>query len=282
LPFTFQFYDQEFTSIYVSSNGWFSFENTNPFRFDSLSFPTALTDYHYSGALFMCDLDPTNNDVYVHFTSQYFAIEYRSINHYGGSLAGTFEFVLYRNGVIKFLYDNIAFLGPGPTVGLNYGYDTTYYNYCPELVTTAEEELSLKFTYPGTFTNVYIGVGVAGGLVVIGGIIGMVFFVRSRRARLGFLGDNVDSSLVFHDYVTLEQEANRLRTPEERIIIKIQNKIKEIFKLYKNNDVILLDVLAEQCQAEDYLVEEAFNQLLVTEEIKGKLNLMAKEFIVEK
>ncbi|MHA1243368.1 MAG: hypothetical protein ACTSP7_02230, partial [Candidatus Heimdallarchaeota archaeon] len=88
--------------------------------------------------------------------------------------------------------------------------------------------------------------------------------------------------LIYHDYVTLEQEADRLRSPEEKSIHKIQDEIREIYKLYTNKDVILLDVLAEQFQVEAYLVEEAFSQLLASKEIKGKINLIAKEFVVRK
>jgi len=279
-PFSFQFYDREFTSVHVSSNGWFSFDNTDPYNLVSQTFPTSSSDYYYSGALFMCDLHPVSN-VYVHKSNQYVAIEYRDINHYGGFTAGTFEVVFYKSGIIKFQYDGISNLASGQTVGLNYGLDLDYYNSYTELAVT-DNDLCLRFTYPGTLNGAYIGIGIAGGLVVIGGVIGIVFFVRYRRTHPKFLKDDGDFPLIYHDYVTLEQEADRLRSPEEKSIHKIQDEIREIYKLYTNKDVILLDVLAEQFQVEAYLVEEAFSQLLASKEIKGKINLIAKEFVVRK
>jgi len=165
-------------------------------------------------------------------------------------------------------------------VGLNYGLDLNYYNSYTELALT-DDNLCLKFSYPGITPGGFIGIGIVGGLVIIGGVIGIVFFIRYRSTHPKYLKDD-DFPLIYHDYITLEQEADRLRSPEEKSIRKIQAEIREIYKLYSNKDVILLDVLAEQFQAEDYLIEEAFNQLLAAKEIKGKINLMAKEFVVRK
>ena len=44
----------------------------------------------------------------------------------------------------------------------------------------------------------------------------------------------------------------------------------------------MLDILSDQFKVEEFLVEEAFEQLLTTKEIKGKLNIIAKEFVVKK
>ncbi len=126
LPFNFEFYDQSFDTLYVSSNGWMSFTNTNPFEIIYGSYPKSDTAYHYSISLYGDDLYPSG-DVYAYSDSDKVVIEYLSIDNYGGGEAGTFELVLYKNGDILFQYDYLSTV-VSPTVGLNYGPDITYYN----------------------------------------------------------------------------------------------------------------------------------------------------------
>ncbi|MHA1433213.1 MAG: hypothetical protein ACTSO7_05160 [Candidatus Heimdallarchaeota archaeon] len=280
LPFTFPFYDEEFTRVYVSSNGWFSFTNPNPDSLSIVNFPSPSSTYYYSGGIFMCDLYPSNN-IYVHETDDFLAIEYRSIDYYGGSTAGTFEVVFFKNGIIKFQFNQVDNMAHNPSIGLNYGLDIKYYNDFNDL-TISHDDFALTFTYPGTYTGLIIGISVGGGLVLIGGVIGVFFLVRYRKRKAEFMHDEKEFPLIYRDYVSLEQEAIRILSPTEKSILLIQDKIRELFEEYRNKDVILLDVLAEQLDVDNFLVEEAFDQLIAAEEIKGKLNIIAKEFVVKK
>ncbi len=54
LPFPFFYYDVNFTSIYISSNGWFSFTDSSPTTFSNPTFPTA--SFPYAIAVFWDDL----------------------------------------------------------------------------------------------------------------------------------------------------------------------------------------------------------------------------------
>ncbi|MGC9780046.1 MAG: S8 family serine peptidase [Candidatus Heimdallarchaeota archaeon] len=143
LPFSFEFYDQSFNTLYVSSNGWMSFVNTYPVDYVNVSFPSSYSEYSYAIALYWDDLDPVGN-VYSYTDSEKVVIEYLGIDNYGGAEAGTFELVLYRNGNILFQYDYLTTVD-SPTIGLNYGPNTGYYNVYSG-ISNSTDDLAILFT----------------------------------------------------------------------------------------------------------------------------------------
>ena len=145
LPFSFTFYDQSFTNLYVSSNGWISFNNTNPIGLSIPSIPSTDVYFHYSIAIFLDDLYPSNN-VYYQFLSgpNRVVVSYVDINHLYSSLAGSFEIILFETGEILFQYDYIDDVG-NHTAGLNYGLDASYYNQYTGLTDTTED-LAILFS----------------------------------------------------------------------------------------------------------------------------------------
>ncbi|MBD3192984.1 MAG: PQQ-binding-like beta-propeller repeat protein [Candidatus Heimdallarchaeota archaeon] len=136
LPFSFQFYDQTFDTVYVSSNGWLSFDNINPNEYSNVPYPSTDPDYYYSLALFWDDLTPSSN-VYVLVESNKVVIEYQNIDYYGGGTAGSFEVILYETGEIIFQYDYIDSVY-SYTIGLNYGLNSYYYNSYTEVSGTTD------------------------------------------------------------------------------------------------------------------------------------------------
>ena len=121
LPFTFNFYDGSFNTVYISSNGWMSFTNTNPYEYSNPSFPSSDPNFEYSIAVFWDDLKAENN-VYVWETADFVVIEYYDYDHLSSGLAGTFEVILFATGEIIFQYQYID-NDFDSTVGLNYGLD---------------------------------------------------------------------------------------------------------------------------------------------------------------
>jgi len=146
LPFTFNFYDQSFTSLYVSSNGWFSFYNTYPSSFSNVNFPSTSVEHYYSMALFWDDLYPSSNVYYQFLTDpNRVVVAYVDMDHYGSEgRAGSFELILSETGEIVFQYDYIDTIG-SHTVGLNYGLDSTYYNQYTGLTSTTDD-LAILFS----------------------------------------------------------------------------------------------------------------------------------------
>ncbi|MFX1517627.1 MAG: hypothetical protein ACFFC6_15085 [Promethearchaeota archaeon] len=133
LPFTFEFFDTSFDTVYVCSNGYLSFSDSSPRRTYSPDtiFPSDDVDAHYVIAPFWYDLTAYNFEgSYIYFwsTTDFVVIEYYDVQYYGTStVVGSFEVVLFPDGSILFQYQSISD-DYGATVGLNYGLNTQYFN----------------------------------------------------------------------------------------------------------------------------------------------------------
>lgn len=124
LMFPFPFYNSYFTSVYLSSNGYLSFSDTNPINSNNPSFPNSSNPYVI--APFWYNLQAANN-IYVWNTTSFLVIEFSNYLYSSGVTAGTFEVVLFANGLILFQYQNMQ-TDSGATVGINFGLSTQYYN----------------------------------------------------------------------------------------------------------------------------------------------------------
>lgn len=149
LPFNFDFYGQSFSTVYISSNGWLSFNNTNPTAYLNPSFPDS-TDY-YVIAPFWDDLVSTNTDIYGWTTSSFAVIDFYNLTYFSptNSFAGTFEVVLFANGSIVFNYQSMGIQGT-PTIGLNYGLNSSYFNdYTGDLTNVTNFQIYFSYTFQG-------------------------------------------------------------------------------------------------------------------------------------
>jgi hypothetical protein len=144
LPFNFPCYDATFDTVYVSSNGWLSFSNPNPWQYTNPAFPSADSNFAYALAPFWDDLRAENN-VYAWATAEWVVIEFNDYDYLGGSLLGTFQVVLYASGVIQFNYLEIVNVYSG-TVGLNHG-DGIHYNDYLDNNLQGVTDFALRFTY---------------------------------------------------------------------------------------------------------------------------------------
>jgi hypothetical protein len=133
LPFTFEFFDTSFDTVYVGSNGYLSFSDSSPRNTYSPDpiFPSSHPDTRYVIASFWYDLtvhDYEGSYIYFWSTSDFVVIEYYNVQYWGSStVVGSFEVVLFPDGSILFQYQSIS-SDWGATVGLNYGLDTQYFN----------------------------------------------------------------------------------------------------------------------------------------------------------
>ncbi len=148
LPFNFAFYNETFSTVNVSSNGVLSFSDTPPpfgmYANDLL--PSPDSDNWYLIAPFWDDLNPSQGgNVYVKNFSTYWVVEWSDISHFGGTLQGNFEAILFQNGPIIFNYDYISY-HDGYTCGLNLGLDTSYYSSYQNL-NTSVDDFSILFSY---------------------------------------------------------------------------------------------------------------------------------------
>jgi len=138
LGFTFNFYGTGFTDVYVSSNGWLTFDT-----------PTTSASYNYSitntsapnnlVAPFWDNLDSDSGNAgkiyyYADATNNRFIVEFDAVQHYPSGNPETFQAILNANGSIVYQYKTVAY-ERSCTVGIENGagddglevvYNTTY------------------------------------------------------------------------------------------------------------------------------------------------------------
>lgn len=187
-PFNFRFYDNEFTSIYVSSNGWLSFYNPFPNSIYNQSFPSKIPSHNYAVSLFWNNLMPEGN-IYVLFLNNpnRVVIEYHNIDYSSGTRAGRFEVIFYENGDILFQYDFIN-IDAIPIVGLNYGLNLEYYNTYNEL-TSSTENLAILFYQEEIQTYITTTVLYPNGGEILSGIVTISWVIHTNTI------DNVTHSI---------------------------------------------------------------------------------------
>ncbi|MFX1507975.1 MAG: S8 family serine peptidase, partial [Promethearchaeota archaeon] len=155
LPFEFPFYNQTFSTVYVSSDGWLSFVNPTPKSPSNIPFPLGDPDYHYMIAPFWDNLKTTGYTGFVRvaFASNLLVITYDDILHNSNSATvGRFQVVLYETGEIVFNYDYLDYTEGGYTCGLNLGADTRYYSSYQGL-NNLTDDFSILFTQPIFFED---------------------------------------------------------------------------------------------------------------------------------
>jgi len=152
LPFIFEFYDANYTSIYVCVNGFASFNAIGGTSYNILPFPTAT--WSNMLAPFWSDLyanTPVNIFVRNFTAPNRVVIEWQNIQAWAFMppypIVGTFEIVLYENSTIDFNYDNIIDASGGYTCGLNYGLNTSYFSRYPNL-NSSVNDFRLQFYIP--------------------------------------------------------------------------------------------------------------------------------------
>jgi hypothetical protein len=126
LPWHFPFYGKYFDKLSVSSNGFLCFWTASKdFYNDPLSTPT---DPYYMIAPFWTDLDARygNGHFYAHFDSlsDRFIIQWDEIKHwpYYQGETYTFESILYHDGTIEFIYEEMNSILNDNTTGIKGGF----------------------------------------------------------------------------------------------------------------------------------------------------------------
>jgi len=149
LPFSFPFYNETFSTIYLGSNGYLSFSDSTPSDWSNDLIPSSDSDNIYLIAPFWDDLQPASGGgggtIYIQSFDTYWVAEWLDIEHLNGNLVGTFELILHENGDIVFNYDYLDYTNGGYTCGLNLGLDTSYYNTYQDL-NELTDDFSIRFT----------------------------------------------------------------------------------------------------------------------------------------
>ncbi len=120
LPFSFPFYDEAYDSIWISSNGYLTFDDNakSPANdpLPDISQPQNLI------APFWDDLDPAEAaNIHYMINDNELIVQYQAVSHWGGmGQPGvyTFQVILHRNGVIRFQYLDMRHTVNSASVGI--------------------------------------------------------------------------------------------------------------------------------------------------------------------
>jgi hypothetical protein len=157
MGFTFQFYGNYYTDIYICTNGFASFSPSS--TCSPTDFPSSNNANYFMLAAWWADLRAANpcNIYYQSLASpNRFVVEWNNIYTLGGSLVGSFEIVLYETGQIIYNYDYLS-IDATHTCGINYGADTQFYSQYSGL-SSSTNDFSIRFSsgmnyYPPTLAS---------------------------------------------------------------------------------------------------------------------------------
>ena len=198
IGFSFPLFDANFTSLYVCTNGFITFNNANP-----LFFGTSLPSIEAPGniiAAFWNDLIlDGSSHIYTQQIGDLFVIQYENIPRFGVPTArATFEIVLRQTGEIYFQYKQVpaaitdyavGIQDAKRTEGLQVAFDTAY----------AQAQMAVRIL-PSGFHS-WLGSSANGGAVAPGGSQGFNAMLNSTGlspgyyfAQLNVVSDDADES----------------------------------------------------------------------------------------
>ncbi|MFA6402471.1 MAG: S8 family serine peptidase [Salinivirgaceae bacterium] len=135
LPFTFSFYDIDYSNVYISSNGFISFNSDGAYSLSNNQIPNTYTPNALIAA-FWDDLYPNNgSSIYYQALDNNFIVQYQNINVIGNSGINTFQIILAKDGSIKIqylqmngplIYSTVGIENEDGTQGLQVAFNTDY------------------------------------------------------------------------------------------------------------------------------------------------------------
>jgi uncharacterized repeat protein (TIGR01451 family) len=161
IGFDFPFYGSYQTQFYISSNGFLSFGSGSSDLGNDCPLPSTNTPHNII-ALMWDDLDPGDTGDLVYYetfttcpygTGACLVVQYDGYHHYpgGGSIAGTWEGILFDNGNILVQFEDAGSeTGSGSTTGIEnaIGSDGLTYAAC-NTAAALQDNLAICFQYPG-------------------------------------------------------------------------------------------------------------------------------------
>ncbi len=124
IPFTFNFYGQSYTTTFLGSNGYLTFDAGD-------STYTETVEYFLAGnpriSAMFDDIDTRgggeiNDDILVYTSTNKIVVTYLNIQHFSNTgTSNSFQFVLYSNGTIKISYNGMEDLTTGSIAGISPG-----------------------------------------------------------------------------------------------------------------------------------------------------------------
>ncbi len=107
LPFTFNFYGTNYTSVYVCSNGFLSFTSSST-AYSPASIPNTAAPNALIAPLWR-DLNPSAGGTITYYSgTDKFVVTWNAVKNYSNTSTQTFQVILYPNGQIVFQYNSVT------------------------------------------------------------------------------------------------------------------------------------------------------------------------------
>ncbi len=120
LPFTFSFFGEDKTTVFVASNGFLSFRNQGNNTFTNTTIP-ATTNPNDLVAGFWDDLNPSlpgGGTIHYLSSATRFVVQFTNIRPFSGTGAYTFQMILNADGTIVYQYLNMTGAVNSATIGI--------------------------------------------------------------------------------------------------------------------------------------------------------------------
>jgi hypothetical protein len=159
IGFPFNFYGGDYSDFYIGSNGFLSFGAGSTSLSNQCPLPSSTTPNNLI-ALMWDDLDPGDTSDLVYYQSfpscpygggACLVVHYNNFHHYpgGGTLAGTWEAILFDNGSILIQFEDVgAEAGSGSTTGIENSTGTVGLTYACDTASSLSNQSAVCFIYP--------------------------------------------------------------------------------------------------------------------------------------
>lgn len=135
LPFTFNFYGVDYNTIYISSNGFVTFNSDGANSLSNEQIPEAYVPNAFIAADWTDLYPPDGGAIYYLGNANQLIVQYQDIYNYDGSGDNTFQLILKKDGSIKIQYlqmngyseaSTVGIENPDGTEGLQIAFNTAY------------------------------------------------------------------------------------------------------------------------------------------------------------
>ncbi len=186
LGFDFEYYGTDYSEVYVSTNGFVSFDSFTGGTFSNAAIPGSVAPNSLIAA-FWDDLKKGSGDVYYQQFSNKFVIQFNSWSKYSGSGEFTFQVVLYSNGKIALYYEDM----PGDVTSCSVGIEDAAGNVGLQIVKDGSylhDQLLVEFSAKPE----WVLMDPAEGTIYNGNSVNMILEINTTDLETGMYSTQID------------------------------------------------------------------------------------------
>jgi uncharacterized repeat protein (TIGR01451 family) len=157
LGFTFDYYNNKYTEVYVSSNGLLSFGAPATQFINAPTMPSPALPNNIIAVMWDDLMPGSDGEIYVrafdrcpYGNGACLVVQYDNLIHAGGESAGVWQAILFRTGSVLMQYADVGELaGASSTTGIENYFGTDGLLYTANSANSLQDGLAVCFAYPG-------------------------------------------------------------------------------------------------------------------------------------